>query len=319
VMKAIWLENQTIRYRDDCPVPRPAVGEALIKIRLAGICGTDLEMCRGYYPFTGIPGHEFVGDVVAAPDALEWVGQRVTGEITIACGTCALCRIGKPKHCLNSRTLGMRDYPGVFAETIVLPVVNLHAVPAGVTDEQAVFTEPLAAALEIQEQVSIHPDSRVLVIGAGRLGLLVSRCLGLTGCHLSVVARQPRACEILTQWGIQTVDASQVLPASADVVVEATGAVDGFDLAARAVRPTGTLVMKSTFKGEVSVNFSRLVVNEVTLVGSRCGPFEPALRLLEKLLVDPALLIDASYPLEKGEQAFAHAARPGMLKVLIKP
>ncbi len=317
-MRGLWLENLDLRCRDDLPVPQPSPREALIKVRLAGICGTDLELCKGYYPFTGIPGHEFVGEVMSAPGAPQWVGQRVTGEITIACGDCDSCRRGKPKHCLRSRTLGIRDYHGTFAEYLVLPLDNLHSVPEGVPDEYAVFTEPLAAALEIQEQITVRPQEQVLVIGAGRLGLLIAKSLALTGCDLAVIVRQPRAAAILKAWGIPTMSAEDVRPMMSDLVVEVSGSPDGFNLAVQAVRPTGMVVMKSTIKSDVTFNLSPLVVNEVTLLGSRCGPFEPALALLDSRAVDPTPMIDRVYPLSQGEEAFKEAAAPGMLKVLLK-
>ena len=318
-MNGLWLQDLALSLRKDLPLPEPAAGEALIKISLAGICGTDLEMLRGYYPFTGVLGHEFVGVVVSDPGAPELAGQRVTGEITIACGECDSCHRGQGKHCLNSRTLGIRNYAGVFADYCVLPIRNLHAVPAGVGDLQAVFTEPLAAALEILDQVHILPTDRVLVIGAGRLGLLAARVLALTGCRLAVVARQARSIEILTGWGIPTVEAAGLAPASYDVVVEATGSADGLQQAAQVVRPRGTIVLKSTYHGDITFNISAMVVNEVTLVGSRCGPFDAALRLLDERVIDPSPMVMGTYPLERGLEAFELARQRGVLKVLIRP
>lgn len=318
-MRGLWLEDLKLSYREDLPVPQPSSTEALVRVSLAGICGTDLELVKGYYPFTGIPGHEFTGEVISAPGAPGWVGQRVAGEITIACGDCDSCRRGQPKHCLRSRTLGIRDYHGTFAEYLVLPLGNLHVVPPGVPDEIAVFTEPLAAALEVQEQVQVGPGDQVLVVGAGRLGLLIAKTLALTGCDLAVIARRPRSVEILSAWGIRAMDAAQVRPASADIVVEVSGSPDGFAMAVQAVRPTGTVVMKSTIQSDMTFNLSPLVVNEVTLVGSRCGPFDPALALFDQHAVDPTPLIDRVYSLSQGEEAFDQAARPGTLKVLLKP
>ncbi|RME88402.1 MAG: alcohol dehydrogenase [Anaerolineae bacterium] len=316
-MQAVWLEEQRLRLREDIPTPKRP-DEALIRVRLAGICGTDLELRRGYYPYTGIPGHEFVGEVVAAPEE-GWVGKRVVGEINAVCGVCEQCREGRPTHCENRTVLGIVNRDGVFAEYTTLPLANLHPVPDSVPDEAAVFTEPLAAALEIQQQVHIRPTDRVLLIGAGRLGQLIAQTLALTGCDLHVVARHKRQKELLTARGIRLIAEDEVQPKRWDVVVEATGSPAGFDLARRAIRPRGVLVMKSTYKGEVTVNFSALVVDEVTIVGSRCGPFAPALRLLESRRVDPTPLIEARYPLAQALEAFERATQRGTLKVLIEP
>jgi len=316
-MKGLWLEDQHLSYREDLPKPEPKSGEALIKTRLAGVCATDLEMRRGYYPFTGIPGHEFVGEVVTAPGFEGWEGKRVVGEINLVCGGCEACRAGRKHHCKNRSVLGILEKDGVLAEFCTLPVANLHAVPESVPDEAAVFTEPLAAALEIQQQVHIQPGMRVLVVGAGRLGLLIAQTLRLTGCDLAVVVRREAQAKLLAGWGILAVDARTVRSKSADLVVEVTGSPSGFSLARAAVRSEGTLVMKSTFAGDVSLNLSALVVDEVTLVGSRCGPFKPALRLLAMGLVDTAPLIHARFGLSEGLDAFEKANEKGVLKVLV--
>jgi 2-desacetyl-2-hydroxyethyl bacteriochlorophyllide A dehydrogenase len=315
-MQALWLENHKIELRN---IQQPdKSGEALIRIRMAGICSTDLELVKGYYPYTGVPGHEFVGEVVAAPDP-SWVGQRVVGEINAICGTCETCRAGRPTHCENRTVLGIVKRDGVFAEYIKLPLENLHRVPDTVPDEAAVFTEPLAAALEIQQQVQIKPTDRVLLIGAGRLGQLIAQTLALTGCHLAVVARHTHQKDLLKARGIQSITENDLQPHQWDVVVEATGSAQGFDLARKAIRPRGTLVLKSTYKGDVQVNFSSIVVDEITVIGSRCGPFAPALRLLETREVDPIGLITAEYKLNDALNAFDLAAQPGMLKILLKP
>lgn len=316
-MRALWLENQTLSIRE-VPVPVPPPGEALIRVRLAGICATDLELIRGYYPYTGILGHEFVGEIVAAPDDPGRVGQRVVGEINVVCRACATCLRGDLTHCERRLVLGIVKRDGVFAEFITLPLENLHPVPDAIPDEAAVFTEPLAAALEIQEQVAIQPSQRVLIVGAGRLGQLIASTLKLTGCDLHVVARHARARLLLEAADIPHWSEGEVPEGTMDVVVEATGAPSGFELARRAVRPRGTLVLKSTYAGRLEVNMSAVVVDEVTLVGSRCGPFAPALRLLEQGLVDPRRLIDAEYALEEGLAAVEAAGRPGVLKVLLR-
>ncbi len=315
-MQALWLENNHIDLRDVPVSARP--GEALIKIRTAGICGTDLELVRGYYPYTGIPGHEFVGEVVEAPD-LAWLGARVVGEINAMCRQCEQCRNGRPTHCENRSVLGIINRDGAFAEYMRLPLENLHRVPASVSDEAAVFTEPLAAALEIQQQVQIRPTDRVLLVGAGRLGQLIAQTLALTGCDLRVVARHKYQRDLLTARGIRLIEEADVQPWRWDVVVEATGSPSGFDLARKAIRPRGTFVLKSTYAGNLTLNMSSIVVDEINIVGSRCGPFEPALRLLAQNEVDPTVLVAAEYRLGEALQAFEAAGKTGMLKVLVHP
>lgn len=318
-MQALWLENNQLKLRE---VAKPEkAGEALVRIRLAGVCGTDLELVKGYYPYTGIPGHEFVGEVVAQPGepGAELAGKRVVGEINAACGACEQCRGGRPTHCEKRSVLGIIQRDGVFAEFTRLPLENLHVVPDSVTDEMAVFTEPLAAALEIQEQVQIHPTDRVLLIGAGRLGQLIAQTLALTGANLRVLARHPRQAQLLAERGIRRIEEGEIEPWRWDVVVEATGSPAGFELARKAIRPRGTIVLKSTYKGDVTLNLSSIVVDEINISGSRCGPFEPALRLMEQKKVDPSVLIAEEFSLREGLKAFDRAAERGMLKVLVRP
>jgi threonine dehydrogenase-like Zn-dependent dehydrogenase len=317
-MQALWLENQKLFFRDDLEIPKPDEGEALVRVRLAGICSTDLEMVRGYYPFTGVLGHEFVGEIVEAPD-LDLHRRRVTGEINITCGDCPTCLRGDSSHCENRTTLGIHNRNGCFAEYLTVPVENLHFISDQISDEEAVFAEPLAAALEIQQQVQIRPTDRVLIVGAGRLGQLIAQTLALTGCDLQVVVRHDYQKTILENRGIQTLVEEQIPNKGYDWVVEATGSPDGFELAMRAVRPRGALILKSTYAGDLETNFSRIVVDEITIVGSRCGPFEPALRCLAAHQVDPTPLINAIYPLSEGEKAFEHASRAGIFKILLKP
>jgi len=316
-MRALWLENQTLTYRTDLPQPTPGPRQALVQVRLAGICSTDLELARGYYPYSGVPGHEFVGTVVGC-DEPGWLSVRVAGEINAACGECATCRAGRPTHCERRRVLGISGLDGAFAEYLVLPLSNLHRVPASVPDEAAVFVEPLAAALEILEQVKIHPTDRVLVVGAGRLGQLIARVLSLTGCDLYVLARHAHQRSLLASHPLRFLTPDEIPLKQMDVVVEATGNPSGFSLACQAVRPRGVIVLKSTYKGDLTANFSALVVDEVTLIGSRCGPFAPAIRLLESDLVNPLPLVAARYALAEGVFAFEQAAQPGMLKVLLR-
>jgi threonine dehydrogenase-like Zn-dependent dehydrogenase len=314
-MQALWLENNKIDLRD---VPEPhKPDEALIKIRKAGICSTDLELVKGYYPYTGILGHEFVGEVVQAEDT-SWIGQRVVGEINVFCNQCELCLNGRPTHCEKRTVLGIVNRDGTFAEFTQLPIGNLHRVPDSVPDEMAVFTEPLAAALEIQQQIQIKPTDRVLLVGAGRLGQLIAQTLALTGCNLRVVARHAHQQSLLKTRGIRMIAEEKIQPWRWDVVVEATGSPGGFALARKAIRPRGTLIMKSTYKGEMSINFSSIVVDEINIIGSRCGPFAPAMRLMETRQVDPTVLIAEEYKLEDALIAFERAAETGVLKVLVE-
>jgi len=290
-MRALWLENQRLSLRE-VPEPAPRSGEAVVRVLLAGICNTDLELTHGYYPFTGIPGHEFVGEVD---------GHRVAGEINAVCGKCNACLAGRTTHCENRTVLGIKDRDGAFAEYLVLPRENLHAVPDSISSEAAVFIEPLAAALRIQEQVPIASKDRVLVVGHGKLGRLIARTLELTGCDLQIVSRGDPAPE-----------------RTFDVVVECSGNPEGFEIARKAVRPRGTIVMKSTYAGELKINASALVVDEITLIGSRCGPFDKAIELMTSGKIDVSDMVDATYPLEKAITAFGHAQRAGAMKVLVR-
>ena len=288
-----------------------------MRVRVAGVCNTDLELVRGYYPFTGVPGHEFVGEVEDAPGAREWVGRRVVGEINAACARCPACARREPTHCEKRTVLGIKGRDGALAEHLVLPMANLHAVPDAVPDEIAVFTEPLAAALRITEQVALE-GRRVVVIGDGKLGLLAAQVIAQAGGRLLVIGRHPGKLSHLSRAGIATaLNAPEGL--EADVVVECTGNPDGFALARRLVRPRGTIVLKSTYHGETRLNLSAVVVDEITLVGSRCGPFAPALALLTEGRVDVAPLVHARFRLAEAVAAFAEAARPGVLKVLVTP
>ena len=315
-MKALWLENNKISLRD-LSLQRKQ-NEVLVKIRKAGICSTDLELVRGYYPYTGILGHEFVGDVVDADDP-SWIGERVVGEINVVCNQCEQCLNGRSTHCEHRTVLGIVNRDGTFAEFTNLPITNLHRVPSSIPDEMAVFTEPLAAALEIQQQVQIHPTDRVLLIGAGRLGQLIAQTLALTGCDLRVVARHAHQQDLLKARGIRVISEEEIQPSRWDVVVEATGSPSGFSLARQAIRPRGILVLKSTYKGEINVNLSSVVVDEINIIGSRCGPFEPALRLMATKQVDPTVLIADEFKLSDALKAFERAAESGVLKVLVEP
>ncbi|BAZ29505.1 zinc-containing alcohol dehydrogenase superfamily protein [Cylindrospermum sp. NIES-4074] len=315
-MKGLWLENNQLQLRTDLEIPEPPPGEALVRVLRAGICNTDIELLRGYYPYTGILGHEFVGVVEQGPENL--INQRVVGEINAVCGKCRFCRRGQPTHCENRTVLGIVNRHGAFAEYLCLPIENLHPVPENVSTEAATFTEPIAAALEIQQQVSLSSDDRVLVVGDGKLGQLVAQTLALTGCDLLVVGRHQQKLANLEARGIKTGLADAVIDSAFDISVECTGNPEGFAIARRALRPRGTLVLKSTYAGKLSLDASSLVVDEITLIGSRCGPFPAALELLANGKVDLQPLIHACYPLSQGLGAFENAQSRGVLKVLLE-
>ena len=331
-MHALLLDKE-LRLVEDYPTPEPPAGEALIRVSVAGICNTDLELVKGYMQFRGIPGHEFVGVVERAPGAEEWEGRRVVGEINAACGDCPTCRAGRPTHCPHRTTLGIAGHDGAFAEYLTLPIRNLLPVPDSLPDEVAVFTEPLAAACEILQQVHVRPTDRAIVLGDGKLGLLCAQVLTLTGCDLTVVGHHQEKLDILVRRGIPTALGDELVEPGADLVIEATGHSGGYAAARRLVRPRGTIVLKSTYHGspdaddstarlsslksELAEVLTMVAVDEVTLAGSRCGPFAPALRLLERGLVDVAPLIQARYPLNEALVAFEHASHPGTLKVLV--
>ena len=315
-MKALWLENNQLQLRSDVPIPEPPPGEALVRVVRAGICNTDLELLRGYYPYTGILGHEFVGVVEHGPKQL--VGQRVVGEINAVCGECRFCRSGQPTHCENRTVLGIVNRNGAFAEYLTLPYANLHPVPDNVPTDVATFTEPVAAALEIQQQVLVRPDDRVLVIGDGKLGQLVAQTLALTGCDLLVVGRHRNKLDRLAARGIKTGLADAVTDRAFDLSVECTGNPEGFAIARRALRPRGTLVLKSTYAGHLTFDASSLVVDEITLIGSRCGPFPQALQLLSQQKLNVNYLIQTRYPLDEAIAAFDRAQERGVLKVLLE-
>ena len=321
-MYALYLKDGQLALHNDYPRPEPGADEALIRVALAGICSTDLELVKGYAGgFRGVLGHEFVGvvEAVGSAEAAEWVGRRVVGGINLGCRRCAVCLGDGPEHCPNRKTLGIHNKDGVFADYLTLPVVNLLAVPEGVADEEVVFTEPLAAALRIREQIVVRPSARAAVVGPGRLGLLVAQVLALAGTDVTVLGRRAQSLELPRQLGLATGLVTEAADDSFDLVVEATGNDAGLAHSLRLARPRGTLVLKSTFAGQAHVNLTKLVVGEIAVVGSRCGPFAPALRLLERGAVQVRPLIEAEYPLTDALAAFAHAARPGVRKVLLRP
>lgn len=308
--------HQDLRLQTDLPIPSPGPQEARIRVIQAGICSTDLQLIKGYMTFQGILGHEFVGVVEDAPDR-SLVGKRVVGEINAACRTCETCIKGRPTHCPQRTTLGIQGRDGAFADYLTLPVENLFVVPDSLTDDQAVFTEPLAAACEITQQVSIRPTDRVVVIGDGKLGLLCAQILGLSGCAVTLLGHHSDNATWLTTMGITFISHPSDIPRGVDIIVEATGRPEGLATAIQFIRPRGTIVLKSTYHGNMSLDMAELVIQEISLIGSRCGPFAPAIRLLEAghLLVDP--LIHAHYPLTEGITAMEKAAQRGSLKVLL--
>ena len=317
-MQGVWLENRSLQLREDLAVPVPKKNEALVKVRLAGICGTDLQLLNGYYAFIGIPGHEFVGEVISAVGAPHLAGKRVVGEINIGCGHCPMCDAGLSRHCGSRQVLGIKHRHGAFAQFLTLPIANLHTVPDSLADDKAVFTEPIAAAARILEQITVAPDDTVTVIGAGRLGLLIAQVLKTTPCRLQVVARHENQRRMLQRFNICSVSESNPPPHLADVVVEASGSPGGLHAALRAIKPTGTIVLKSTYAGEPPVNLSSLVVDEIRVQGSRCGRFAPALSLLQSNAVDPTPLIPQRFALHDAAKAYAAAAQPGAMKVLLQ-
>lgn len=324
-MRALRLESGGPVISTAPAGPRP--GEAWLRVRLAGICATDLELLRGYMGFEGTLGHEFVGEVVDAPGAggpTSWAGRRVVADINCPCGTCPTCRAGRPTHCPHRTVLGIAGRDGAFAEFVSLPVANLHPVPDGVPDEAAVFVEPLAAACQLAEQIHVRPSARVVVLGAGRLGQLCARVLALTGAEVIAITRSPEKRALLPRGVTALSPESAAEAAGADVVVECTGSAAGLSQAAALVRPRGTIALKSTVHRPPGAStdlpdLNGWVIDEVTVVGSRCGPFEPALRLLASGAVDVAGLVTARYGLSDSHAALAHAARPGAVKVLLDP
>jgi threonine dehydrogenase-like Zn-dependent dehydrogenase len=329
-MQAIVVSDGEVRFRSDFPQPIPAPGEALIRVVLAGICSTDLEIVKGYGGgFQGVLGHEFVGLVesVTADSDNDWKGRRVVGTINLGCQHCKVCFSDGPEHCPNRTVLGIHGKDGVFAEYLTLPIANLLEVPEEVADDEAVFTEPLAAALRIRDQIRIRPSSRVAVVGPGRLGLLIGQVLALGGTAVTILGRRAKTLELPEQLGLRTGMVTEQEDNVYDLVVEATGNDAGFAHSLRLVRPQGTLVLKSTFHGKANINLTKLVVGEIRVIGSRCGPFEPALRLLKAgsddqiaingIQVKP--LVEGEYPLRDGLAALTHAARPGVRKILLRP
>jgi len=314
-LQALVFDGEALRVvqRDE---PVALDGEtAVVRVHLAGVCNTDLEIARGYMGFRGVLGHEFVGHVEQGPD--DWRGQRVVGEINFACGRCATCAAGLGRHCPTRRVMGILDADGAFAERVAVPVANLHRVPESVPDDAAVFCEPLAAAFEILEQVAVEPGERCIVLGDGKLGLLVAQVLDAAGARVLAVGRHPEKLAILSHRGIETRTADAFSGERCGLVVEATGTASGFRRALSCSLPRGRLVLKSTVADAAEIDLSPLVIDEIQVIGSRCGPFEPALAALEDGRVAVAALIHDRFALSRADTALRRAARPGVLKVLV--
>ena len=322
-MRALVFE-QSLSYRPRHAEPAVSDGDVLLRVRQAGICATDLEIVKGYMSFQGILGHEFVADVVQAAER-KLIGQRVVGEINIACGRCDLCLSGLSNHCRNRTVVGIHRHDGAFADFLRLPSGNLHLLPDSIDDDAAVFVEPLAAACQILKQVKLDaktdsPTARkwVTVLGDGRLGLLVAQVLRNAGCPVRLVGKHPDKLALCEKWNIRSRPLADIVPRhDQDVVVECTGSPLGFDLAMQMVRPRGTIVLKSTLAASRPMNLAPLVVDEITVIGSRCGPFRQAIAALAEKRVDVASLIHRRMKIEQGVDAFELAAQPGVLKVLL--
>jgi alcohol dehydrogenase len=315
-MRAIYFDK-TLSYREKYPDAVPGEREALVRVHLAGICSTDVQITRGYMNFRGVLGHEFVGTVTHG--CRDWRGKRVVSEINVVCGRCDMCHAGLAVHCRKRTVLGIAGRDGCFADYVVVPELNLHEVPSSISDEEAVFVEPLAAAFQVVKQCPIEPRSNVAVIGSGKLGLLVAQVLAGTGCKLVVVGRNPHTLTFCERKRIQSLTASQLGPRrDQDVVVECSGAPEGLGIALEMVRPRGTVVLKSTYAGGGQLDLAPAVVHEVTILGSRCGPFAEAINALARKQIDVSSMITRSYPIERGLEAFAAAEQPESIKILLK-
>jgi threonine dehydrogenase-like Zn-dependent dehydrogenase len=316
-MRALVFDS-SLSYQPRHPDPR-GDGECMIKVRQAGICATDLEITRGYMGYRGVLGHEFVGEVVEAPPtARQWLGKRVAGEINAVCGRCDLCLAGLSAHCRNRTVLGILKRDGAFADLVRLPAENLHEVPAGIEDDQAVFVEPLAAAFQILKQVKLDNRKLVTVLGDGRLGLLCAQVLRNAGSPVRVIGKHPEKMRLCDQWGIRSRPLTDIVPRhDQDVVVDCTGNASGFEFAMQMVRPRGTIVLKSTVAAGKPMNLAPIVIDEINVVGSRCGPFKEAIKSLAEKAVDVTSLIHKRFKIEQGVEATELAGKPGVLKVLL--
>ena len=315
--------NKKLILRADIPVPIPQKEEALIKILLSGICNTDLEIIKGYMGFKGILGHEFVG-VVEKCREKGWIGKRVTGEINIVCGKCIYCKTGLKTHCPQRKVLGILNKDGVFADYLTLPVKNLHVIPANIFDEEAVFVEPLAACYEVLEQVKINKSDVTIVLGDGKLGLLMAQVIRNTGCNLHLIGKHQEKLSVAKRLGIKTISIKETLKLEkfkfnkADILIDCTGSPGGLDLAMKLAKPKGKIILKSTFASKSYLNLSPVVINEFSIIGSRCGPFKKAIDALENREIKISPLIYKIFPLNEGLKALKASGEKKALKVLIK-
>src|SRR6266702_4017353 len=331
-MRALVYANDSLSFEPHYPDPTLVEGEALIRVLQAGICNTDLEIIQGYMGFQGVLGHEFVGvveeilDTSGIPSASPLIGKRVVGEINAACRRpdCFSCQHNMPTHCPNRTTLGIVNRDGAFAEYLTLPIENLHLVPDSVSDEEAVFVEPLAANFEMLEQVHIKPTDRVIVLGDGKMGQLAVQVLALIGCEVTMVGKHEEKLTLAARRGVSTrllqnLVAQSITPASrVDLIVECTGSAQGLELAMRLVRPRGCIILKRTVADKSTLHLAPIVIDEIRVQGSRCGPFAPALRALSQHSVDVCSLISATFSLDEGLEAFKRAGEKGVLKVLVQ-
>lgn len=320
-MKALNLQNGTLTLRNDHSLSQPDIGEVLLQIHLAGICGTDLALLNGYANFKGVPGHEFVAEVVETGAGVDGglKGVRVVAEINQWCGECDQCTRKYYSHCLNRRVIGIRDHQGGFAQYIVVKANTLHIIPENVSDQQAVFIEPLAAAFRIVEQLQSHAYQNILLVGAGRLGQLIARVMALQKKPLTVVVRHAQQRQLLQGLPLDCMGESAVEAKTVDVAIDATGQQSGLELALHALRPQGICVMKSSYSSPITVDLTSLVIDEIELIGSRCGPFSIAIKALEDGLIETESLIDATFVIDDYQKAFALAHQKDSMKVLIKP
>ena len=315
-MTAVVFDGR-LRLAVDHPVPSPPSGWVLVRILTTGICRTDLEITKGYMGFNGILGHEFVGQVMGGKHP-DWIGQRVTGEINCACGACPMCRQGLARHCPTRSVLGILDQDGCMADYCLLPAANLYPIPADMSTDRAVFIEPVSAACEVLAQVDLDPVEKIVVLGDGRLGILCAWALATLAENVTLVGRHPEKLEIARWRGLMTTRSPDAV-SGADLVIEATGKPQGFAEAMAICRPRGTIVLKSTLASQGALNLAPLVVNEITVIGSRCGPFKEGLAMLQAhgdMPIDR--LITARYPLSRALEAFDRARAPGALKILIE-
>lgn len=316
-MRVIVFDKKGLRFETDYPEPERGEHETVIRVLMAGICNTDLEIVKGYMRFHGVLGHEFVG-IVESSDWSNLIGKRVVGEINCVCGTCSMCRADRSHHCTRRSVLGISGRDGAFADRLVLPAVNLHVLPDTVTDEAATFVEPLAAAFRIPEQVPIDGHVKAVVLGAGKLGNLSAQVLKLSTPHVLAIGRHREKLDLLDGLGVDTATVDEVHDVEADLVIDCTGSPDGFGMAMNLVRPEGTVVVKSTVAEQTKADITGMVVNEVTVVGSRCGPFLPALRALQDHAVEVEQLVSETFPIERAAEAFDVARGSNAMKVLIR-